>query len=89
MSHIKICNISQLNDFVAAVNDCQGGVWLESPEGDRFNLKSTFSQYIAFGKLLSEQGDYLELFCSNTKDEQNFYQFFRNHPETRLEEREA
>lgn len=50
------------NDFVATVNDCKGQVWLESPEGDRYNLKSVFSQYIALGKLLEERGDYLELF---------------------------
>lgn len=40
---MKIRNLSQLNDFVAAVNDCQGTVWLESPEGDKYNLKSTLN----------------------------------------------
>lgn len=78
---MKIRNLSQLNDFVAVVNDCQGAVWLESSEGDRYNLKSTFSQYIALGKLLDERGDYLELFCSDKNDERLFFKFFHNHPE--------
>lgn len=79
---MKIKNISQLNGFIAAVNECKGQVWLETTEGDKFNLKSTFSQYIAYSALLSERGDYLELFCSNKEDEQNFYEYFRNHPDT-------
>lgn len=78
---MKIKNLSQLNDFVAAVNNCKGSVWLESPEDDRYNLKSTFSQYIALGKLLEERGDYLELFCSCSEDEKLFFEFFSNHPE--------
>lgn len=81
---MKIRNISQLNDFVAAVNQCQGGVWLESSEGDKFNLKSQFSQYVALGALLSEHGDALELFCTHKDDEQLFYRFFDAHPEVQV-----
>lgn len=78
---MKIRNISQLNDFLAAVNQCQGGVWLESPEGDKYNLKSQFSQYVALGALLTEQGSNLELYCSHVEDEENFYRFLSEHPE--------
>lgn len=81
---MKIRNLSQLNDFVAAVNDCQGVVWLESPEGDRYNLKSTFNQYVALDKLLEERGDYLELTCSNKDDEELFVKFFDRHPEAQM-----
>lgn len=81
---MKIRNISQLNDFVAAVNQCQGGVWLESSEGDKFNLKSQFSQYVALGALLSEHGDALELFCTHKDDEQLFYRYFAAHPEVQV-----
>lgn len=80
---MKIRNITQLNDFIAAVNHCQGGVWLESAEGDKFNLKSQFSQYIALGALLTENGENLELFCSQPEDEKNFFDFLWNHPEVR------
>ena len=44
-------------------------MFLESQEGDVFNLKSAMSEYIALGRLLSEQGDSLELFASNHEDE--------------------
>lgn len=81
---MKIKNISQLNDFIAAVSQCQGGVWLESPDGDKFNLKSQFSQYVALGALLSERGENLELFCSHKEDEEFFYSFLRKHPEVRV-----
>ena len=42
---MKIHNISKLNDFMAILYQCKGGVWLSTPEGDRYNLKSTFNQY--------------------------------------------
>lgn len=80
---MKIGNLKQLNEFIGAVNECKGQVWLDSPEGDRFNLKSQFSQYVAFSALLSERGDLLELFCSNKEDEQNFYKFLKDNPEVR------
>lgn len=79
---MKIGNLKQLNDFIAAVNDCKGQVWLESNEGDKYNLKSKFSQYIALGALLSERGDWLELYCSHKEDEKLFFKFFKKHPET-------
>lgn len=78
---MRIRNLTQLNDFVGAVDNCKGDVWLESPAGDKYNLKSSFSQYLALGKLLEEQGDFLELFCLLPDDEANFYQFFKEHPE--------
>lgn len=78
---MKIINIEQLNDFKAAVDACKGQVWLESPEGDKFNLKSSFSQYVAFGQLLSEQGSNLELYCASKNEEVYFLKFFRQHPD--------
>lgn len=78
---MKIGNVKQLNDFELVVNECVGQVWLESPEGDRFNLKSVFSKYISYGRLLSECGDYLELFCSDKDDEQRFFKYFERHPD--------
>lgn len=78
---MKIGNLKELNEFLAAVNKCEGEVWLESPEGDVFNLKSTFSQYVAMGALLTERGDSLELFCGNRKDEGYLIKFFMDNPE--------
>lgn len=81
---MKIHNLSQLNDFMAALNECKGQVWLESPEGDKYNLKSEFSQYIALGALLAQRGDFLELYCSYPEDERYFFSFFNKHPEVQV-----
>lgn len=78
---MKIRNLKKLNDFVAVVNECKGAVWLESSSGDKFNLRSIFSQYLALGRLMEEHGEYLELTCSNTEDNDLFLAYFNNHPE--------
>lgn len=77
---MKIKNIEEVEGFLDAVNKCKGEVWLESPDGDKFNLKSKFSRYIALGALLSESGDNLELFCSLPEDEHYFYKYFMSFP---------
>jgi hypothetical protein len=77
---MKFTRIHQVNDFINVIDECNGHVWLESPDGDRFNLKSLFSRYIAIGTLISEHGDELELFCQLPEDEQKFYKFFEEHP---------
>ena len=78
---MKIHNVPQLNDFLAAVNRCQAPVWLESENGDRFNLKSIFSQYIALDQLLVERKDFLELVCGYPADSKNFKEFLEKFPE--------
>lgn len=77
---MKIRKVKEVNEFLEAVNKCKGEVWLESLEGDRLNLKSTLSQYVAIGALLSERGDSLELFCGKRSDEVNFFKFFNENP---------
>ena len=78
---MKLKNISELNGFIAAVDGCKGHVWLESPDGDKFNLKSKFSQYIALGALLGTKGEELELFCQLSEDESRFYKYFKDYPD--------
>lgn len=78
---MKLRNIDELNGFLNAVDKCKKDVYLMSTEGDKLNLKSLFSRYISMGKLLSENGDRLELFCDSKEDEANFYEFFRKFPE--------
>lgn len=68
--------------FLAVANECEGHVWLESPWGDKYNLKSELSQYVAAYKLIEEKGEYLELYCQLSADEERFLKFFREHPET-------
>lgn len=78
---MKLTNITQVKDFLAAVDQCKRSVWLESSDGSKFDLKSEFSKYIAIGELLGECGDQLELFCADPADEQHFYDFFAHHAE--------
>ena len=66
---MKLSNITDDQKFTAAVNACQGDVYLKSVEGDVFNLKSSLSQYIAVGRLIEESGDNLELFAQTREDE--------------------
>lgn len=77
---MKLHNTAEITGFLSAVNSCKGDVYLTSAFGDRFNLKSCLSQYIAIAELLKDHGDSLELFCDNHEDEGNFYEFFKNFP---------
>lgn len=78
---MKITNITQVHEFLAEVNKCKGEVYLTSSEGDKFNLKSALTQYVAMGALLGNHGDELELWCENKDDEANFVQFFLDNPD--------
>ena len=66
---MKLQNIQEVEEFRKVVHQCKGRVYLESLEGDIFNLKSAMSEYVALGRLLSEQGDSLELFADSKEDE--------------------
>lgn len=77
---MKISDMKTLNGFLGAVDKCGGNVYLISTFGDKYNLKSALSKYIAIGELLSENGDKLELFCEQKGDEGYFMEFFENNP---------
>ena len=66
---MKLQNIQEVEEFRKVVHQGKGRVYLESLEGDIFNLKSAMSEYVALGRLLSEQGDSLELFADSKEDE--------------------
>ena len=69
---MKINNITLVNEFLQIVRECKGNVYLTSNEGDKFNLKSAMSQYVAMGALLGQKGDELELWCEEKEDEAKF-----------------
>ena len=77
---MKFKKAIDVNDFLSTVESCEGEVWLESVDGDRYILKSVFSRYIAMAALLSEQGENLELFCQLPEDRAKFYKYFHEHP---------
>lgn len=79
---MRLTNVSEVDSFIKIVNECEGSVWLESNDGDRINLKSKLSQYIAISALISIEGDKLELYCSMREDEAKFLKFFKEHPDS-------
>lgn len=72
---MKLKNAAQVNEFLAAVNKCKGEVYLVSQYGDKFNLKSQLSQYIAIAALVNQAGEDLELFCDSKEDEAIMLQY--------------
>ena len=78
---MKLKNVIEVTDFLSAIKEAKNAVWLESVEGDKYNLKSTLSRYVAIAALLDNHGAELELFC-HPDDEGLFYKFFEKHPET-------
>ena len=73
---MKIMNISNVDDFFKVVNSCEGKVELVSKEGDRLNLKSTLTQYVALAKVFSN--GYireLELVIHEANDVKKFMEF--------------
>lgn len=65
---MRLRSEADIQEFLDVVASCEGGVYLKSPEGDIFNLKSSLSRYVALGRLLEEQGDSLELFADRRED---------------------
>lgn len=78
---MKIKNIKDVETFLSIVNQCEGEVTLSSIYGDKFNLKSTLTQYVAVAALLGEHGEDLELWCTDKDDERRFLQMFKEHPD--------
>lgn len=79
---MRLYKISEVDDFLEAVNKSKGTVWLASPYGDKFNMKSLLTQYVAIAALLGEEGDCLDLYCEDREDEGLFLKFFMDHPGT-------
>ena len=50
---MKITNISDINEFFKVVDKCKGHVELTSSEGDRINLKSKLTQFVAMAQLMN------------------------------------
>ena len=65
---VRLHSEADIQEFLDTVESCEGDVYLKSPEGDIFNLKSSLSRYIAVGRLIQEEGDSLELFASRRED---------------------
>lgn len=78
---MKIKNIKNVETFLAVVNECKGEVTLTSVYGDKYNLKSALTQYVAVAALVGNHGEELELWCTDKDDEKKFLKMFNEHPE--------
>ena len=78
---MKIKNIKNVETFLAVVNECKGDVTLTSVYGDKYNLKSALTQYLAVAALVGDHGEELELWCTDKDDEKKFLKMFNEHPE--------
>lgn len=72
---MRLKNITQVNEFIKAIDNCEGNVYVTSPYGDKINLKSKLSQYVAVSELIGEHADELELWCDKKDDEGILFKF--------------
>ena len=72
---MKLKNINDVNAFTKVIDECVGDVWLESIYGDKYQLKSKLSQYVAIGALLKDENESLELFASTQEDRMRLVAF--------------
>ena len=79
---MKINSKKELRAFREVLDQTKGSVWLETADGERINLKSYLSKYVALGALIENRYSDLELFCALAEDEARFMKFFNEYPDT-------
>ena len=74
---MKIQNISDVNTFFKVIDSCKGTVELVSPEGDRINLKSKLSQYLAMAKVYTQGNEIpeMDVVASEKEDMERLLEF--------------
>ena len=66
---MKVENIKDIDKFFSVINSCKGRVELVTGEGDRLNLKSKLTQYVALANIFSNgEIPQLELIASEKED---------------------
>ena len=66
---MKVQNITNIEKFFNAVDECKGRVELVTGEGDRLNLKSKLSQYVSMANIFSNgEIPELELIADEKED---------------------
>ncbi len=76
---MKLENVTDIDKFFAVVDSCEGKVELVTAEGDRLNLKSKLSQYVALTKAFTDGTiPEMELVCYNAEDVAKFTRYMIN-----------
>jgi len=76
---MKVTNITDIDKFFDTINHCDGTVEMLTSEGDRLNLKSQLTKYIALAKLFSDGtiGE-VEIVCHNPNDVDKLLKYMIN-----------
>lgn len=77
---MKIYNIDDVEKFLDIIKKCKGSVELVSNQGDRLNLKSELTKYLAISKLFNDNTfiNEMELIASEPKDVQMLMKYMTN-----------
>lgn len=76
---MKVENIKDIDRFFSVINSCKGRVELVTGEGDRLNLKSKLTQYVALANIFSNgEIPQLELIASEKEDVDKLLNFMIN-----------
>ncbi|MHB8130668.1 MAG: polya polymerase [Mobilitalea sp.] len=76
---MKVTNITNIEGLFKVIDACTGKVELVTNEGDRLNLKSKLSQYVALANVFSDgKIDELELIAYEKDDVNKLIAFMYN-----------
>ncbi len=72
---IQLHNLN-FEDFIKAIDECKGDVYLETEDGDVLNLKSKLCQMIGLSTILNKaEVTEATLRCTNPQDETMLFRF--------------
>ncbi|MCD2492988.1 polya polymerase [Lacrimispora sp. NSJ-141] len=73
---MKIKNVKDVEKFFKVIDECKGKVELVTDEGDRLNLKSKLTQYVALSSVFADAtiGE-MELIAHEPEDVQRLVMF--------------
>ncbi|HIT12721.1 MAG TPA: polya polymerase [Candidatus Scatomonas merdigallinarum] len=76
---MKVENIKDIDKFFSVINSCKGRVELVTGEGDRLNLKSKLTQYVALANIFSNgEIPQMEIIASEKEDVDKLLNFMIN-----------
>ena len=76
---MTVTKITNVEKFFETINKCEGKVELITEQGDRFNLKSTLSQYVSLVRFFSNcTVPSVQLVISNHADIQKLMRYMMN-----------
>ena len=76
---MKVENIKDIDKFFSVINSCKGRVKLVTGEGDRLNLKSKLTQYVALANIFSNgEIPQMEIIASEKEDVDKLLNFMIN-----------